>query len=148
MLLKEARRFFDLLGLRGDLIQVRRVAHPEKRAHTLYEATYPGLEPATASEEHVALKRLCDLAEARGPTPDHCQATKKNGQPCRNAPQRGHRYCGAHLPEAAKVSASEAAPGLCQGTTKKGRPCQNAPQRGEVYCGPHLEKHRKQSGVD
>lgn len=146
MLAKEARAFLEMLGHRGDLARVQRVQHPDKRLHLLYEASHPKVGAVTATEEREAWDRLCDLAEKGGALPDRCQATKKNGEPCKNTPQRGERYCGSHLGESAP-STTAAAPveGLCKAKTKKGRPCQNAPQKGEAYCGPHLEQRRRSS---
>ena len=43
------------------------------------------------------------LSKANNPRPPknrpstRCAATKKNGQPCRNQPQRGERFCGPHM---------------------------------------------------
>ncbi len=142
MLAKEARAFLEMLGHRGDLARMNRVPHPTKKLHLLYEASHPKVGSATGVEEHEAWRRLCDLAERAGALPELCEATKKNGQPCKNPPQRGERYCGSHLGESAVAKVAPVA-GLCQAKTKKGRPCQNAPQKGELYCGPHLDQRRR-----
>lgn len=120
---------------------MERIEHPTKRNHWAYRASHPHVGSVTEEDERTAWDKLCDLAETQGPLPDVCQARTKAGEPCRNAPQKGHRFCGAHL----GTGGSEVeAPleGMCQALTSKGRPCQNAPQKGERFCGPHLAKVR------
>ncbi len=138
---REARQFLELLGHRGDLARMDRVPDPDKRAHYQYRVRHPKVGEARASEEREAWRKLCDLAEKQGPLPTVCSATKKNGEPCRNVPQKGERYCGSHL-GADAVEDAGPVPGLCEAKTKKGRPCQNAPQKGERFCGPHLTQRR------
>ena len=141
---KTAQQFLDLLGHRADLARVERLEDPDRRNHWLYRASHPGVGHHDARDEARAWHGLCDLAESQGALPDLCQATTRGGKPCRNAPQRGQRFCGAHLADdGATATPSPAASGLCQARTRKGRPCQNAPQAGEAYCGPHLDQRRR-----
>lgn len=41
------------------------------------------------------------VVEHKAPTV--CQATKKNGEPCKNHPKRGTAYCGVHTPKKSKM---------------------------------------------
>lgn len=138
----QARQFLELLGHRGDVARLDKVEHPSKRAHWLYKASHPGVGTVDGATDRQAWQRLCDLAEAQGPLPDVCEGKTKRREPCRNAPQRGERFCGSHLGGSAVAPSTAASPGMCQAKTKRGRPCQNAPQRGEMFCGPHLSKTR------
>lgn len=142
---KSARQFLELLGHRGDLAKMERLPHAEKRNHWTYQASHPVVGTVTGADERSAWKKICDLAEKQGPLPDTCEGRTKAGDPCKNTPQRGYRFCGSHLGAAASKETDAPLAGMCQARTSKGRPCQNAPQKGEQYCGPHLTKHRSKS---
>jgi hypothetical protein len=98
----EKKVFCDALGLRIDQVRVERIPHPTKRAHLLYKVWHPHFGEGVAALEHEAWQKFFDAAEKQPPLPTRCQARKKDGTPCQNAPQAGEQYCGPHLAKVKK----------------------------------------------
>ena len=73
------------------------------------------------------------------PPPDHptCQATRQDGRPCRNSPQRkGDLFCWRHRPQPDRAT--------CRATRQDGRPCLGRPQRkGGRFCWRHRQQPKR-----
>lgn len=136
----QKRKFCEALGIRLDQVKVERVPHPTKRAHMIFRVSHVRFGEASDQFEALAWKKFMDVAEKRAMLPTRCQATKRNGQPCQNAPQVGEHFCGPHLAHQPRpVHEQPAGDGnLCEAMTASGQPCRNRPQHGERFCGPHL----------
>ena len=142
----QKQKFCEALGIRLDQVKVERVPHPTRRAHLMFRVSHPRFGEGSDQLEDRAWKKFMDAAEKQTALPTRCQATKKDGQPCRSAPQRGESFCGPHLTHQPRPSQEQ--PGgdgpLCEGMTASGQRCRNRPQHGERFCGPHLLQHKKQ----
>lgn len=142
MTAEQQRKFCEALGIRREQVQVERVPHPTKRAHMIFRVSHPRFGEGSDPYEARAWKKFMDAAEKAGPLPTRCQAIKKDGQPCGNAPQHGESFCGPHLSQGNRPNPEPLgdAGTLCAGVTASGQPCRSRPQKGERFCGPHLTK--------
>jgi hypothetical protein len=94
---EQKRMFCEALGIRVDQVSVERLPHPEKRAHTIWKVSHPLFGDGAGMSEAEAWQKFFNAAEKKPALPTRCQALKKNGMPCQNAPQAGQRFCGPHL---------------------------------------------------
>ena len=145
----QKQKFCEALGIRLDQVKVERVAHPTKRGYLIFRVSHPRFGEGIDQLEALAWKKFMDAAEKQTALPTRCQATKKDGQPCQNAPQHGEQFCGPHLTHQAKPSQNQPSSDgkLCEGMKASGQPCRNRPQQGERFCGPHLVQHQKQKAL-
>jgi len=99
---REQRLFCEALGISVGQVRVERVAHPTKRAHTVFRVSHSYFGDGVAQLERDAWQKFFDEAQRKEPRPDKCQGTTKKGAPCASGPQKGERYCGPHLAAARK----------------------------------------------
>jgi hypothetical protein len=93
---RERRLFCEALGIKLEQVKEERVADAKRPLQSVWRVSHPAFGAGEHADQEQAWHRFFDVAEKAPPLPLRCEATTKDGRPCKAAPQAGYRHCGPH----------------------------------------------------